>query len=186
MNEQTKIKSGGFSVVEMAVVVFIIALLSTLIVVNYQQAKVKYNLVQAAQRMASHISRIQNLALTGRVQGTAIPTGYGIYIASVNQYKIFYNDSSVPMPFGDKYKKSGSVGSIDIETITLSSGVTLDAGSVGHCVFFAPPDPTTYIDGNNPSSPITFTLCPTNCSCPGGCVNKKTIRVDISGRINIQ
>lgn len=186
MSKQRKTKTDGFSLVEMLVVIFISALLSTLILVNYRAGQEKYNLSQAAQQLASDIRRIQNLALTGRVQGADIPIGYGINIDSVNQYTIFYNKLPMPNPYTNKYKPTGSPSSINLETIALSSGVTLDSVSVTHCIFFAPPDPTTYIDGNNPSSPITFTLCPSNCSCPSGCVNKKTITVDTSGRINIQ
>ena len=183
------IKKKGFSLVEMLVVIFISALLSTLIIVNYRAGQEKYNLGQAAQQLASDIRRIQNSALTGRIQGADTPVGYGIYIKSVTQYKLFYNSTLIPPAWAERYKETGSPSSINIDIINLSSGLTFNAGSVGHCVFFAPPDPTTFIDGNSSgpgSSPITFTLCPSNCSCPGGCSNKKTITVDIGGRIDIQ
>ena len=186
MSQQKKTNSKGFSLVEMLVVIFISALLSTLIIVNYRAGQEKYNLGQAAQQLASDIRRIQNSALTGRIQGADTPVGYGIYIKSVTQYKLFYNSTLIPPAWAERYKETGSPSSINIDIINLSSGLTFNAGSVGHCVFFAPPDPTTFIDGDI-GPPITFTLCPSSCSpCPGGCSNNKTITVDIGGRIDIQ
>lgn len=176
--ETIRRRSPGFSLVEILVVVLITGLLTTLVLINYRSGQQMYALNAAAQTLAADIHRAQNLALSGTVQGADNPIGYGIYTLAAGQYILFYNSGSSPPPFADRYKKSGSTGSVTLETISLTNGVTFNAGSVDKSVFFSPPDPTTSINGN-PSGSQVFTL--TNS---GG--KTKTVTVDASGRVDIQ
>lgn len=185
MEIQKKIKTHngkGFSIVEFLVVIFIIALLTTLVLVNYRQGQQKNAVNSATQRLTADLRRAQNSALAVKTEKEGMPAcGYGIYTPSANQYQLFYN-TAADCNSVDKYYRTGQ--SQVLETINLPSGVTLDSQgpscAADRCksTYFEPPDPITYI-ANNDSGPRIFTL-----SVSGG--YSKTITVNLSGRIDIQ
>lgn len=172
----------GFTFIEILVVIFITALLSTLILVNYRSGQQRYAVNSAAQKMAADLRRAQNLALSGTLMpsgctiGTDCSTGFGIHVDSTSQYKIFYNKPGMPGGWQYKYRSNPPVPSVDLPggTVSLPSGVTVNTGND---VFFTPPDPTTYINGDNFGS-RTFTLTAGS--------NTRTVIVNSSGRIDIQ
>jgi Tfp pilus assembly protein FimT len=160
--------SKGFSVVETLVVIFIIVLLTTLFAVNYKSGQQRYALNSAVQRLSADLHRAQNFALSGSTQGASTPTGYGIHVipgAPPTQYVLFYNTA------GRVYGGT----SVSLDTITLPGGVSIDTG---FDIFFEPPDPTTYINGQ-PSNSRTFIL-----TSPVGALTKN-ITVYASGRIEL-
>lgn len=171
MEIQKKIKTHngkGFSIVEFLVVIFIIALLTTLVLVNYRQGQQKNVLNSATQRLAADLRRAQNSALAVKTESAGIPYGYGIYVDnSGNQYRYFYNTGSPP-----KYTGSSN----DLEIITLPAGVTISPTQKD--IFFIPPDPTTIINSPHYDTSQTFILTSGSYT--------KTVIIDVGGKIDIQ
>ncbi|OGZ34103.1 MAG: hypothetical protein A3I88_03230 [Candidatus Portnoybacteria bacterium RIFCSPLOWO2_12_FULL_39_9] len=136
----------GFTLIELVVVIAIMALLSGFVLANYRQGQSRYDLETAAQIFIANLRRAQNLAMVGLEQNGASPFGYGIYTPDSNSYLIFYNQT------GDNDYQPAS---IDLEVISLPSRVFISP--IGRSIFFTPPDPTTYINGENSGSQ-SFTL----------------------------
>jgi len=116
----------GFTLIELIVVIGIMSILSALALAGYSSGRQSYNVNVAIQRLANDISRMQNLALTPKIEkGQTIPScGYGIYVVSSSQYKLFYNVETHCNPDDPYYYKNSH--SQDLQTVDLSgSGVTL-------------------------------------------------------------
>ena len=128
-------KGGGFTIVELLVVMFIISLISASILAGYWRTQDKYCAVRVGQKLAADLRRVQNMALSGKIQDGQVPSGYGLYTISSSRFVIFYNIDS---------NKVFNNGSVTTEAVTLEGGVL---SPVGSSIFFVPPDPTTYIDG---------------------------------------
>ena len=136
----------GFSLIELLVVIFIIALISGSVAVSSWQGQNQSAAAGAAQKLAVDLRRAQIMALSGKLQGEVAPSGYGLYSAGANQYYIFYNINVNDID----YQSSSAI----IETINLDKA---SLSPVGSSIFFAPPDPKTYINGASSGSQ-TFTL----------------------------
>ena len=214
MSKQRKTKAEGFSLVEMLVIVFIIALLSSLVLANYQIGKQGSYLKAGAQRLAGDLRRAQTLSLAVRTENkigeNRAACGYGILLGgpafNMTQYSLFYNPSPGTCTNVNKYFDTGaSTNSQILETITLPQGLTLSwSGSIacsvsrlfgnssGCSIYFEPPDPATWLMGSTGSgtAALIITLTPISCgvSCggPGPCPVNKKVTVDVSGRVSIQ
>ncbi len=156
----------GFSIIELLVVIFIVALLSGLVLVGFFSGQKRYAVSRAAQLLAADLRRAQNFAITGKIQGATVPAGYGLYISSASQYKLFYNNNT---------NKQYNASSITLETISLADAAITSAG-IAKSIYFTPPEPVTYINGAASGSQI-FTITSNSYS--------KTVTVDASGRISI-
>lgn len=154
----------GFTLIELLVVIFIMSLISGSVLISSWRSQDQYYASRAAQKLMADFRRVQNMALAGKLQGAAAPAGYGVFLQSGSQYLIFYNSGS---------SKIYGVGSVILETVILEKTAL---APIGGNVFFAPPDPTTYINGAASGSQI-FTLT------SGG--SSKTVTVSIGGRIEI-
>jgi prepilin-type N-terminal cleavage/methylation domain-containing protein len=70
-------KKGGFTIVEMMTVIFIMSILSTIVVASYRNNEEARNLKLQAQLAVDGLERAQNYALTGStVNGNQIPVAY--------------------------------------------------------------------------------------------------------------
>lgn len=144
-------KKNAFTLVEFLVVVTIIAIITVLILANYQSGEKKYSLEGATQELMTHLRRAQNMALAGVTYGGAVPAGgYGVHLDTTtpDSYILFADDDE------DYLYDSGEA----IETIKLSSKIRLSALSPSSPldIVFIPPDPKTKINGG--TNPATITL----------------------------
>jgi len=195
--------------VEMLVIVFIIALLSSLVLANYQIGKQGSYLKAGAQRLAGDLRRAQTLSLAVRTENkigeNRAACGYGILLGgptnNSTQYSLFYNPSPGTCTNVNEYYDTGaSTNSQILETITLPQGLALSFPTSGFCfisrvfcsIYFEPPDPVTWLLGSTGSgtAALVITLTPISCgvSCggPGPCPVNKKVTVDVSGRVSIQ
>ena len=156
--------SRGFTLTELLVVVFIIALISGSFLASFWRGQDQYYVAKAAQKLAADLRRAQSLALAGKMQGATAPAGYGLYAPSAGQYVIFYNTDA---------SKVYGAASVTLETVVLEKAALSPSGAN---VFFVPPDPTTYLNGSNTGSQ-TLTIAGTN--------NSKSVTVSVGGRIDI-
>ncbi len=155
----------GFTLIELLVSIFIIALISGSVMVSYSSGQKQYDVLQTSQKFSANLRQVQNMAISGKKQGTTVPAGYGLFVAGAGQYKLFYNtDASL----------IHDANSLDLEIINLPANVSLSPAN--GTIFFVPPDPTTYINGDNSGS-LIFTITSGGAS--------KTVAVSSSGLIDI-
>jgi prepilin-type N-terminal cleavage/methylation domain-containing protein len=138
----------AFTLIELLVVIFIISLLSGLVLASHRSGQKKYALSQASQRLVSDLRRSQNMAMSG-VDIAGQYCGYGIYAEKGDSFYIFYGDESADCETSNnKYTISDEI----IETVNLPSRIKvnfLSPSSNKLDVFFKPPEPTTFINGQD-------------------------------------
>jgi len=179
-----KIKERGFTLVEVLVSAFIIAILSTIMLINYRQSNRQYALLRSANKLAQDIRRAQQMAMGAqecpqKCEGGnpcpcagQIPLGYGIYLNAGGTNYLLYADRDG--------SENYSGGDTDIETIPLESGVSIQSTNPASLsVNFRPPDPTTTINGNSTINEGIITLAPQSGL-------SKTIKVNKAGLIETQ
>jgi len=169
----------GFSIIELMVVISIIGIMSGLMFANYRQGERDTALEYAAQQMAQDIRQAQNLSLAGPKD----TYGYGIHIEKSESEYFIYGDEGIK-------NKTHQYNNIDDEKVSpysillspniIINDITTNPTSTIADIFFAPPDPVTYINGSNISNgeaKIEICLVITN-KC-------KTITVTTAGRVEV-
>jgi prepilin-type N-terminal cleavage/methylation domain-containing protein len=172
-----KNNSKGFTLIETLVTVIVVSILSIVMITSYQGSQKQQSVQRTAHQLAGDIRRAQNMAMASTEQGGVIPDGYGIYITkNSNSYTLFADTNN-------NQSRNGT-GDEDIELINFTSGVEVfnisPPPGVHVDIFFEPPDPTTYINGNSSTGEqTTITLIFQGTSY------KKTVTVKTSGQIEI-
>lgn len=139
----------GFTLIELSVSIFIIALISGVFMVNYHNTNKRSEINIVKQKLASDIRLAQNYSLGSKTyDGVTTPGGgWGAHfsLADPGHYIIFADKSAVGFPNGNQAYDAGEA----METKTLPAGVTISDLSPANPVdiVFFPPDPTTYING---------------------------------------
>lgn len=173
----------GFTIVELLIMIGILALLSSVVFIDFGKNGKQFALERSAQKLAQDMRRVQGMAM-GTLQGTASTTGYGIYLnkqaGSNTEYIVYRNENINPY-----YESSIDVV---IETISPEDGISIcdiNDNNVSESdnvmsISFEPPDPITYIENNHYGHEAEISLCiTTNPS-----LLKKVI-INNSGRIEI-
>lgn len=171
----TQTPEGGFTLFELLVVIFIIALVSAILVINMRRSESQYKLQIGAQEIAQSIRRAQDMALSSfRYQGN-VPFAYGLFFDKQNRtsYRIFADING-----NNKYDAPD--GNVDI--INIEKGIEI--GSLSReprlHITFSLPDGFTEIEPS--ASSATITIKKTGGSCPQDC---KEIIIERTGRISI-
>jgi Tfp pilus assembly protein FimT len=168
----------GFTIVELAVSMLIIGLISTIVLANYNTGRRQEALNRSAQRLAVAIRQAQNYALFSRV-GTKCSTptgGYGVYILSASQYIIFGDCNGNHV--------YNSVADDLISTVSVEQSVVIKSDQqptvIGASMTFEPPIGKFYYNGSPPTVPKTITLRdPANDK-------QKTITLSLNGSVSVQ
>ncbi len=148
--------SGGFTLIELSVSIFIIAVMSGFFIVNYHNTNKRSELGTIKQKLASNIRLAQNYSLGSKTyDGINTPAGgWGVHfsLSDPSHYIIFADKN---LPNGDKTYNAGEA----VETVSLPDGITINSLSPANSVdiVFFPPDPVTYINGSG-SSPAKIIL----------------------------
>lgn len=174
----------GFTILELMVVVFIVAILTTIYLAGYRSGEKSFRLQRAANKLASDVRRAAELSMSAKDSKSSCAgitaSAYGIYaeFATPASYKLYADTVG-----GDRlYGSSDCV----IENITLEKGVIIKDISTAPkktTISFQPPDPQVFIRWNNPSdstSSVTITLGLQNDP-----TKTRTITVNKSGLIDI-
>jgi prepilin-type N-terminal cleavage/methylation domain-containing protein len=149
----------GFTMAELVVSIFIIALISGLVLTNYGGAKHNSELRITAQKLASDIRMMQNYSLSEKKNDLtdALPSGgWGIYFktASTGSYMIFADNDNQH----DYDSPSESYEVITLPKYIEISQIAVDGtGAASGTATFLPPDPTVYIN-NSTSTTLAITL----------------------------
>jgi len=154
--------NSGITLIEILVVVFIIALLASILVTDFPKIKRKFALTRAVYKMSQDLRRTQDMGFSGQqlkdtAENAISVKGYGIYIDLANNKKyIIYAD----IDDNQRYDTLGAVCGQQppnqdcvIETIDFSqaeSGVIIDRieGTTNDQqvdINFKPPNPTITI-----------------------------------------
>ncbi len=86
----------GFTLIELLIVITIIALLTAIVTVNFVELRSSQEVSGSARDLISKIRQIQNLVLSGQIQGGATPQAYEItFNEGAQTYLIQYDIGGV-------------------------------------------------------------------------------------------
>jgi len=160
--------SSGFTLLELTVSIFIIAIMSALFLTNYNTGNSSNALSLSAQEMGSNIRMAQNKALGSVPYNSGFPTGgWGVYFdttagnntsyilfADINNNRIYDSGEGLESKGGQIYSLPANVVVSSIATNDLARPSPTSLNTT-----FIPPDPTTRIyDGLNTTTAATITL----------------------------
>jgi len=136
----------GFTLVEILVVVFIIAILTSVLVTNFPKGRQQFALQRAAHKIIQNLRKAQEMAMSAREEiclGGEKADGFGIYFSqsSPNSYLLFANCDEF-------YNYDATSGDKILENIDLEKGIKIyNLLPVLLSITFVPPSPITYING---------------------------------------
>jgi len=149
-------RQSGFTLAELSVSIFIIALIGGIFLVNFHNTNKRSEINVVKQKLASDIRLAQNYSLGSKTyDGVTIPSGgWGVHfdLADPTHYIIFADKN---LPNGNQTYDTGEA----METKTLPAGITISALSPANKVdiVFFPPDPVTYVN-TSPATGSQITL----------------------------
>ena len=170
-------KNPAFTLVEMLTVVFIVGIIASITLANYQGGGRRSDLITLAQNVASVFRRTQSMALTGYPSASGSPgDAYGVYITSAlptNSYTLFIDLNS-------SYRWDGAPTDELVQTFTLPSNFQIQSSGCTDLSFIKPYG-LVYCDGSplSVNQNKTITLVETK-------ENKYLyIRINSSGKIDV-
>jgi len=132
----------GFTLIEMITVLGVTALLSGLLLVYSRQGENFSLVLRARTKVISDINRAKNLAIATKDWNGQQTCGYGVYFnKNKNEYIIFADTSDDCEKSNHSYNANNNV-----EIIPLPDKFEYISSNINQ-VFFLPPDPTIYFDG---------------------------------------
>lgn len=176
-------QAGGFTLIELIIVIGIIVALATIVMLNYGGQSDSLRLKLSMQETVNDLRRVQNFSISTKMAGSNVPRGgYGVrFDKTANSYVIF-SDNDDPNPdralsAGEQVETKALYSRLEISDINVSG-----SGSVNVLdIVFVPPEPETYINGtNNAGVSAVITLRIKGKVCPESC---RTITVKTSGLI---
>jgi prepilin-type N-terminal cleavage/methylation domain-containing protein len=152
----------GITLIEMLIVIFIIALLSGILMVDFPKIKRQFALTRAVYRMNQDLRKIQDMGFSGEQLEGISPKGYGIYInlddANLGNKKyIMYADVDDDQKYTEQTEvicsaqepnKDCVIEEIDFSQVEVGVFInTIENTTNGRWVDinFKPPNPTTTI-----------------------------------------
>jgi len=131
-------KQSGYTLVEMLIVMFIVVILSTVMLVNYDQGEYRLALNRAVSKLAQDLRRAEGMAMAAKeIEGDVPIGGYGVHFAYVEptSYIIFAN-KNVDSIYDDGID-------VIIETVEMTDGAEIFSLIPGGPldIIFLPPNP---------------------------------------------
>lgn len=173
---------GGFTLIEILVVVGIISILSAIIFPNYRAGENRFAIQRSVQKLARDLRMAEEMSLGAKEFKGIIPRGgYGIYFRKDEPlHYILFADTSDP----PNYRYDGAFELI--EDIQIEKGVRIQnlvpatsGPDPSLTVVFTPPDPTVTITPQDSRGLIVI-------SSERGDSDEKTISVNTAGLIEVQ
>ncbi|MFA5318510.1 MAG: prepilin-type N-terminal cleavage/methylation domain-containing protein [Patescibacteria group bacterium] len=145
---QHRIRPGaGFTLVELLVSISILMIMTMMVLVNYNISGRNSALLLEAHKFAGDVRRAQNMAM-GSFELESIATvpagGWGIYIPDSAEDNTYYIFADI-----DGNEDYDNLTDEIFETMTLQNNVSFTAGSLNNSIIFLPPDPRTFINGED-------------------------------------
>ena len=133
----------GFTLVELLVSLFVIALITALFLANYRSGQREREVIATGEKLVNGLREVQNMTIH-RVNLTESDSGYGAYfnLSAPDRYLIFKDANN------DRLYQAGEL----TRTVMLGGETKLEsiapAGVSGQLeIFFLAPNPTLYING---------------------------------------
>jgi len=169
-------RQGGFTLIELLIVIFIIALVSAILVINMRKGERQYQVQLEAQVIAQNIRRAQDMALSSFRYRNEIPYSYGVFFEkqSPSSYRIFADKND-----NKRYDTPDS----SVELVNIDQGVEIESISSEprmHITFSLPDGFTSIIPS---AGSATITIKKTGGNCPEDC---KDIVIERTGRVSVQ
>lgn len=176
-------KSGGFTLIEMAVVAAIIGFLSTVLIVNFSRTRIDVD--QSANLVMATLREAQTRAVSSTIYAGYNPCGYGIHYISPTQLAIYIGPDASTVDCPNIANKNYLQGRDTLLGAQSFNDPKIQFTGAFNDIFFLPPDPKTYLNNNASlnQAPITIQVGPIAGGCP---VNCRTISIYPSGKIESQ
>lgn len=176
-------KSGGFTLVEMAIVAGIIGFLSTALIINFSRTRIDVD--QSANLIMAIVREAQTRAVSSTIYAGYNPCGYGIHYISPTQLAIYIGQDASTVDCPNIANKNYLAGRDVLLGAQSFSDPKIQFTGAFNDIFFLPPDPKTYLNNNSSlnQSPISIQVGPIGGTCPANC---RTISIYPSGKIEAQ
>ncbi len=152
--------NGGFTLIEMLVVLAIIIIITGIVIFNVGSERANAALERSAQNLSLDLRRVENYALSAKeFKNSGAPCGWGIHFngAGSTSYIIFADTASSPDCSNRDFKRAAD-GSEDFETVNLDGGIQIGVLSAGLSdVVFSPPEPSVVFTPSQTSAFVTLT-----------------------------
>ena len=157
-------KNKGFTLIEILIALAVIAVIFTLIIIDYRPYKKELALRQSAQALGSSIRTVQNMALSTSVREQKPIYGYGLEISEGSSSYIIFVDCDGSYQYSPPPSTPCDGKSEIVESISLEKGVKIL--SIGPkppltpniTILFTSPYALTTISGGSESAVITLSL----------------------------
>lgn len=189
-------KNKGFTIFELLVVIFIVGIVSSILVVNWQKNERQYRLQRSAHEIAQNIRKVQGMALNGFKYDPALvpPPYYGVYFSDTipNSY-IMFADTGLDGTGGQTNKccsgdvileQPGMETGVEIESFFKKKTNEIEAYEEDVHLTFSLPDGFATVDPVRADTiGIIIRIKKTNGICPQDC---RTIVVEKTGKVSVE
>ena len=153
---KNKNSAKGITLIEILVVMFIIAIFSSILVADFPKMKRQFALTRAVYKMSQDLRRAQDMGLSGLQVGGINAKGYGVYInlngtSLGNKKYIIYADVDDDQQYTqgtDFVVEETNLDQIELGVIISAIDGTTDSQQVD--INFKPPNPTITITSLSP------------------------------------
>lgn len=181
-------KSRGFTTFELLVVIFVIALISSMLIVSWRKGERRYQVESAAQEIVQNIRKVQDMALNSFKYdlNSPPPLYYGIHFSRTdypNSYIIFADtNEDQRCCSNDLYTEEIAVlDNIEIYYPCKQKPGELEREDDAH-ITFSLPDGFTTVDRDRPDTTgFVIRIIKTGGTCPQDC---KAITIEKNGRVS--
>lgn len=170
----------GFTLIEVLVVAAITGIISTLMLLNFQRARI--DLSESSGVVVADLRATQSKSLASTKYdsgaGQKIRCGYGVHYIDPTSYSIYTG----PDASSSNCKSlNRNLDSADTTVKTKNFGdLRVEFKATFSDIFWEPPHPYTYINNSSASASINITIGKKDGICPEDC---ETINVSTSGKI---
>ncbi len=171
----------GFTLIEVLIVASITGLIASFLVLSF--SRTRGDMDRVASSIAANIRNAQARAVASTPYSGLVRCGFGIRYVDATHYMLFAGPGSAGADCSTLNRLYGSDDTA-IETVSLADPNVVFGDTFSE-IFFEPPDPKTYLNGDNSPSaqPANIKLIPASGACTG--TSCKSICVYRSGRIEI-
>jgi len=161
------ISNKGFSLVELLVVTIVIAMISSIVFIDYRRGQERVVLQRSIHRLAQDIRRTQELTMRAEdFRGSVSRGGFGVRFESNTSSYVLFADCDNDRFFdatGNTLRTCATSTTTDpfpekLEMRTLEEGVIINSTPSPANIVFIPPDPAVRINNRNDITNVIITL----------------------------
>jgi len=182
---KNQLRQKGVTLIEIVLILGIIAILSSIILPNYKDARAQFALERSAHKLAQDIRRAAEMALSSSecpadttCVGT-VPPRYGIYISLSEA--ILFADTNPPV--GMYTPGDDLIEELDIEQEVFIKNINVGSPPKTS-ITFEPPAPTVKIKWDNDGDDGTSVMI--TLALKSNQLKTKTVTVNKAGLVNVE